>query len=35
MKKVEKKFKPIESQLNDKAKLGADEKRRLDLEIKP
>ena len=35
MKKVEKKIKPLESQLNDKAKMSAHEKRKNDQEIKP
>lgn len=35
MKKVEKKIKPLELQLNDKAKLGVGEKRKIDMEVKP
>ena len=35
MKKVEKKVKPIESQLNDKAYMTVQEKRKENLEVKP
>ena len=35
MKKVEKKIKPLEAKLNDKANLNAHEKRKEAMEVKP